>query len=140
MSVARPGPRGRTRARVLIVSHDATVRGHLHRTLQARGLHVSTVGDPFDALAALPGTTASIDVAIVDTHLPGLSGWDVLTYLRIASPGTSLVRLQSLGTEVPTEFAGLDVSVLTKPVQSAELLRAVGTLLVRRGQGNGRGR
>ena len=84
---------------------------------------------PLAALAELNGTAGSLAVAVVDTHLPGLSGWDLLTFLRITSPETSLLRLQTSGTEVPPEFARLGVSVLTKPVQPGDLIRAVGRLL-----------
>jgi CheY-like chemotaxis protein len=135
MSVSKPGrSRGRNRTRVLVVSPDAIVRAEVHRTLRAQGLDVTAVGDAFEALAALArlnGSAASTKIAIVDTHLPGFSGWDLLRYLRISLPGTSLLRLDVAGTDVPIEFASLDVSVLTKPVRPADLLRTVQKLLVR---------
>ncbi len=102
--------------------------------LRAQGLDVAAVGDAFEALAALArlnGSGASTKIAIVDTHLPGFSGWDLLRYLGISLPGTSLLRLEVLGTDVPVEFARPDVAVLTKPVQRSDLLRTVHKLLAR---------
>jgi len=135
MSVSKPGrSRGRNRTRVLVVSHDAIVRAEVPRTLRTQGLDVIAVGDAFEALAALArlnGSAASTGVAIVDTHLPGFSGWDLLRYLRISLPGTSLLRLEVFGTGVPLEFTRLDVAVLTKPVQRSDLLRTVRKLLIR---------
>ena len=133
MSVSDPGrSRGRNRTRVLVVSHDAIVRAEIQRTLRAQGLDVTALGDGFEALAALArlnGSAASTGVAIVDTHLPGFSGWDLLRYLRITLPGIRLLRLEVTGTDVPIELASLDVPVLTKPVRPYCLRRAVWKLL-----------
>ncbi|MGH7518591.1 MAG: response regulator [Gemmatimonadales bacterium] len=138
MSVSKPGrSRGRNRTRVLVVSHDAIVRAEIQRTLRAQGLDVTAVGDAFEALAALArlnGSAASIRIAIVDTYLPGFSGWDLLRYLRISLPGTPLLRLEVAGTDVPLEFATLDVSVLTKPVRPSGLLSAMRRLLTSPGE------
>jgi CheY-like chemotaxis protein len=113
MSVAKPGrSRGRSRTRVLVVSYDAIASATIRKTLSAQGLAITAVGDAFEALAALArlnGSAASTGVAIVDTHLPGLSGCDLLTFLRIWLPGTSLLRLEVVGTDVPIEIARLGV-------------------------------
>jgi len=133
MSIARPRrARGRNGTHVLIVSHDAAVRAHLPAMLRSKGLDVTVVGDAFEALAVLaqPGSSAaSTALAIVDTYLPGLSGWDLLRYLRISLPGTALLRLDVAGTDASMELAQLGVPAITKPVRPSELLRMVRRLL-----------
>jgi DNA-binding response OmpR family regulator len=133
MSVVTPGrSRGRNRTRVLVVSSDASVRAEISRALGAQDLDVTAVEDAFAALAGLArlnGSAGSTGVAIVDTHLPGLSGWDLLRHLRIWLPGTPLIRLEVRGTEVPLEGARLRIPVITRPVRLPDLLLAVRTLL-----------
>jgi DNA-binding response OmpR family regulator len=133
MSVATPGrSRGRNRTRVLVVSSDASARTEISRALGAQDLDVTAVEDAFAALAALArlnGSAPATGVAIVDTHLPGLSGWDLLRHLRIWLPETPLLRLEVAGTDVPLEGARLGIAVMAKPVRPPDLLLAVRTLL-----------
>src|SRR5262245_48849045 len=77
MAEARLEPPG-----VLLVEDDDLVRHTLQRTLEAAGFRVWTAGDGPGAVELFRGHHRSIHVALLDCHLPGFSGIEVLRALR----------------------------------------------------------
>jgi response regulator RpfG family c-di-GMP phosphodiesterase/serine/threonine protein kinase len=122
------------RDRVLLIDDDPGVRGLMRAALGDR-YEVREAEDGDAALAEL--TRDPPDLAVVDVHLPGLSGADLLARVRSAAPDR--VRVLLVSGEVPAEaLGGLTVSeagaddFLPKPFSPGDFLSRVRTLLLRR--------
>lgn len=121
----RPGPRALPR--LLLVDDDPALRALLLATFPA---------DEFDVLDAPDGERAlelaaasPFDVVVLDWHLPGLSGGDVLRELKARSPAPSVVVLTA--NSAAGDAASLADAFLTKPFSPVQLLRAIEALLNR---------
>jgi len=78
--------RARVRSMQILVADDHVAnRMVLERMLQKAGHHVVTVDNGEDALSALEA--GGYAVAIVDLHMPGVSGLDLLRELRMMEAG-----------------------------------------------------
>jgi len=75
--------------RVLFVDDEAPIRDVMRLELPRFGHEVTVCEDGKAALAALEKNT--FDAAIVDLRMPGLSGWDVITHVKKASPETEVI-------------------------------------------------
>jgi CheY-like chemotaxis protein len=75
---------------VLVVDDDAQVRGLLVALLRPRGYQVETASSAEEAQERLK--TLRPDVLLLDLHLPGKSGQEVLAHLR-ADPLTRLLPI-----------------------------------------------
>ncbi|MCY7353841.1 MAG: response regulator [Lysobacter sp.] len=80
--------RVRVRAMQVLIADDyAANRMVLQRLLQKAGHRVVAVEDGEEALSALEAS--DYDVVIVDLHMPGISGLDLLRQLRVMEAGSS---------------------------------------------------
>ncbi|GAA5009005.1 response regulator [Pseudoluteimonas lycopersici] len=80
--------RARVRSMQVLVADDHVAnRMVLQRMLQKAGHHVVTVDNGNDALSALEA--GGFSLAIVDLHMPGVSGLDLLRELRVMEAGSS---------------------------------------------------
>jgi putative two-component system response regulator len=117
--------------RVLVVDDEPAVRGLLAALLRPRGYQVETAGSAEEAQVRLKSILP--DVILLDLHLPGRSGQDVLTQLR-ADPTTRLLpiimitggatdedRLRAMAEGV-TDF-------VAKPFVTEELLARIQSLV-----------
>ena len=119
--------RARVRSMQVLVADDHVAnRMVLQRMLQKAGHGVVTVDNGDDALSALEA--GGFSLAIVDLHMPGVSGLDLLRELRVMEAGSS--------TRTPVVVLSADVtpesiqrcreagaySFLPKPVVAARLL------------------
>jgi two-component system sensor histidine kinase RpfC len=119
--------RARIRSMEVLVADDHVAnRMVLQRMLQKAGHHVVTVGNGNDALSALE--VGGYDVAIVDLHMPGVSGLDLLRELRVMEAGSSSrTPVMVLSADVTPESiqhceqAGAR-AFLPKPVVASRLL------------------
>lgn len=114
---------------VLVVDDDVTIR-LLHRAvLERAGFSVTDVEDGAAALAAIDA--GGIELVLLDSRMPGMSGIEVLAELR--RQGASLpVILVTGATETADRVAGLEAGAddyITKPVDPRELLARVRALL-----------
>lgn len=127
-----PFIRHRTRVRslrVLIADDLAANRTVLTRILERAGHRVHAVDDGESALDQLE--TESFDLTILDMHMPGLSGLDVIRQLRFMEAGggrlTPAIVLSADATVQAAEAAN-DAGArafLTKPVVVAKLLETI---------------
>jgi DNA-binding NtrC family response regulator len=114
---------------VLVIDDDATWRVTLEWWLERGGFRV--VGLSQKEWLTRAAEPPSVDVVVVDIHVPGLDGLEVLTLLRRRWPNVPVI--------VTTAFGGADVAdlarrrgatgYLEKPFRMAELiteLRRVG--------------
>jgi len=119
--------------RVLVADDQQANRTVLMRILERAGHKVQQAGDGEEALDQLESD--NIDLAIVDMHMPRLSGLDVLRQLRYMQAGASrrtpVIVLSADATAQAArdaEEAGAP-AFLTKPVMVARLLETIADLI-----------
>lgn len=101
--------------RVLVVEDELNSRRILHRYLVRLGLEVSVAEDVPGALELLSAT--DYDLVVTDLKLPGASGVDLLTEIRVRSPGTRAI-LMSGHADVQAASAAIERGIdhlLLKP-------------------------
>ena len=113
---------------VLVADDEPDVREVLAEALQRRGYTVSTAGDGEEAVAAL--RSADIDLAVLDLHMPRLSGYDVIRFVRTEGPRMDLpiVVLTGAVDQLDSlELLGASV-LLAKPTDIRTLVAEVEVL------------
>jgi CheY-like chemotaxis protein len=121
----------RAGARILIVEDEIAVREVLVDLLAGRGHEIVACEDGTSAVARLGG--GPFDLALLDLSMPGLSGWDVATRIRAASPRTPIVLITGWGDQIdPSEarLRGID-AVVPKPFDLEEVAAVVDSALAR---------
>jgi two-component system C4-dicarboxylate transport response regulator DctD len=108
----------------LVVDDDGLSRSLATRTLAAAGFEVVQARDGFQAIAILSRQASDISLAVVDTEMPGLHGWEVIRYARRKAPRIRVLRLGRRDDAVPApEYRPLEsVPSLSKPFTPARLL------------------
>ncbi len=115
------------RLRVLVIDDDPVVCETMRLVLRGSGFVVEVVSEASRALAA--ALAFRPDVALVDGHLDGMTGVDVVRALR-GEPASSAIRIVALsGSEERTllaemKSAGAD-AFLTKPASLDALLASL---------------
>ncbi len=122
---------------VLVVDDEPEIAESLSAFLfRQEGYHVDVVSDGRDAirfLQATVGTSTEIDLVLLDMRMPGLSGLDVLDWIR-NHPDLQYTRVVLLtaatGSQEKVEAlsAGAD-DYITKPYYMRELLARIKTIL-----------
>ena len=121
---------------VLVVDDNATNRHILREVLAGWGMRPAEAADGREALEALRNAAAAgepFPLALLDSHMPGLDGFDLAGRVRQDPDlaGCTLVMLTSAG--LPEDVArcrevGVD-AYLMKPVKQSDLLAVVLTAL-----------
>ena len=117
---------------VLVVDDDVDVQDVLALCLREAGFEVATVGCGSDALVVAHQT--EFDVAIVDLHMPGLSGMDTARRVKDLTPDTEIIIL----TGHPSVTSSIDAihervfDYICKPIEITVLTRAVQRAVERR--------
>jgi FixJ family two-component response regulator len=115
---------------ITIVDDDEAVRHSLQALLEAAGLSVDVypTGEDFLASAdAAGGTAGRTSCLILDLHLPGLDGVQILERLRDAGDTTPVILISARfdpATRVRADRAGALV-LLEKPLREAALLDGI---------------
>jgi len=107
--------------RLLIVDDDDLLRQALARRFERQGLAVTTAANGAEAVAR--AEAAQHDVALLDLHLPDMSGIDVLARLKEIQPELEALMLTAHGS-IETAIQAMRrgaYDYLTKPVNPAEL-------------------
>ena len=107
---------------VLVIDNDPRILDGMRLLLEGWGCRVRTLSGSAD-LAALAPVTPPPDLAFVDYHLTGETGFDLIGQLRQRhGEGMPAVLLTAdRSAEVRQEAVRLDVPVLNKPVKPAAL-------------------
>jgi DNA-binding NtrC family response regulator len=111
----------RVAIKLLIVDDDEDLRQDLSQLFRRLGHHVTAVSNGEDALVKAAQTR--FDVALLDLHLPGMSGIDVLVQLKERQPELEALMLtahSSIETAVEAMKRGA-YDYLTKPFRAADL-------------------
>ncbi len=114
--------------RVLLVEDDDPLRGCLGEFLASRGLDVAATA--FGTEAIQLALTQRFDFSILDFHLPGMTGLEVLNAIRRVRPLPSIMMsgLASAEEARAAQQAGV-FTFLRKPLDLAELRRTVDLLV-----------
>lgn len=116
------------RPRIAIVDDEPRVRTAIGRLLNLADYDVALFASGDEFLGAL--LSGYPDCAILDIHMPGLSGLDVQAALRAASIDIPVVFITASGDpQVRQRVLATGVDVLTKPFSNNQLLSAVGTAM-----------
>jgi two-component system sensor histidine kinase/response regulator len=120
-------------AALLIVDDDAALRDVLYELFSGEHL-CHTAGTAEQALTYLESET--YDLAIIDISLPGMSGLELLTQVRLRHPATSAIVISGIDYQQHTgdliRLGAFDY--LIKPFQLEEIEESVGCALARRAQ------
>lgn len=116
--------------RVLVVDDEAHMARSIRRVLKKEGYEVKTASDGFRAGTYL-GTFAPA-VVTLDLQMPGLTGFDVLSFIRQTS-GLDKVRILVVSglddTKLEEAMAEGADAVLQKPFRNEELIAKVNSLM-----------
>lgn len=122
---------------MLVTDDDAGVLDLVAGHLRGSGMDVVAVGTGEEALDRL--RAGGVEVAILDVHLPGIGGLDVLRTLRSEQSSVAVILLTAAGSEVD-RVVGLELGAddyVVKPFSVRELEARVKAVLRRNGRGSG---
>jgi PAS domain S-box-containing protein len=121
-------------ARVLFVDADANVAFVGRSLLEGLGHQVTTAANGVQALELFSQGPGEFDLVIVDEAMPGMTGSQLSTELRLLRPGLPVIVASGQGLPGGALFSD-DASVvyLRKPFDAAELSRALSEALAARG-------
>jgi DNA-binding NtrC family response regulator len=107
--------------RLLIVDDDETLRQTMARRFQRDGMTVTCAADAEEALAKTGHQRC--DVALLDLHMPGINGIELLGKLKERLPDLEAIMLTAHGS-IETAIQAMKLGAydyLTKPFQFPEL-------------------
>jgi CheY-like chemotaxis protein len=112
--------------RILIVEDHPTMREALRLVLQREDLEIVEAGDGTSALALARSDPP--DLILLDLHIPGISGEDVLAELKAdpATAGARVIVVTATGEEGRARALAVGADAyFTKPFSPIALLQAV---------------
>lgn len=121
--------------RILVVEDEHALNRVLTKHLKNKGYSVDSCEDGRSALDYL--VSAEYDVVLLDVLLPGMTGWDILSWIRQRGMDVSVLMLTALDS-TEDKVRGLDAGAddyLTKPFALEELMARI-RLLVRKKSGS----
>lgn len=124
-----------TRATILLVEDDRSIRRYLEVILQRAGYSVIVAADGLEAMKAALSST--IDAVVTDAIMPHLNGYELCRFLRRHPKLGQLPLILLSGVDQATQqqtSSGADEAdvYLSKPIRPEELTGCIERLLVRR--------
>ena len=121
-------------SRILIVEDEKHLADGLRFNLEAEGYEVRVVDTGEAALEALAAEPEAFDVMVLDVMLPGKSGFEVISELRMGGQFVPTLMLTARGhpDDILQGFAAGVDDYLTKPFDLAILFARIRGLLRRR--------
>jgi len=110
---------------VLVVDDEEAITYIFRRYLEAAGYRVSTAQDGVEALALFD--TEEVDALVTDARMPRMNGQELIAQLRPRHPGLPIAVVSAYPMEIGPSTQRL--RVLSKPIEGAALVAAVGELL-----------
>jgi two-component system phosphate regulon response regulator PhoB len=122
-------------ARVLVADDDPVTRELIIYKLEAEGYDTVFAEDGTSALAL--AREQAPDIAVLDVHMPGMSGFDVCRMLR-ADPGVARIPVIMLTAsvqeaDISTGFDSGADDYVPKPFSPRELVSRIQAVLARAG-------
>lgn len=110
--------------RILLADDDADLAAILAQRLRQAGLEVEVVTDGEQAVRAVEASVGKLDLAILDYHMPGLTGAEACARIRASGRALPVILLTSVSEKAVAEKAmqaGVTAYVL-KPPRVEDLL------------------
>jgi len=115
---------------VFVIEDDEGVRASTRALLEASGFAVRTFASAEDLLAA--GTAGEAGCFVLDHHLSGITGIDLVETLRAQGLQTPAIMMTSNGTQLAVRAAKVGVTaVLRKPLAGDALAEWLDRILPR---------
>ena len=114
---------------IAILDDDHSVRTAISRLLKTAGMDVVSYASSMGLLNSIEAE--GFDCVVLDLQMPGMTGMDVLSYLRHANIRTPVVIITAhdeIGSPAACLAAGA-AAYLRKPLDADELIRAIGTAI-----------
>ncbi len=111
---------------VIVVDDDQAVCHSLRFALEIEGYRVQLYHDADAVLADRAGAVASDACLVVDYHLPGMNGLDLVQQLRREEPGMTAILITTGPSErVRSAAEGAGVVIVEKPLLGNALAEAI---------------
>ncbi|MEY2669441.1 MAG: hypothetical protein RJA59_2079 [Pseudomonadota bacterium] len=112
--------------KVLVVDDEPAIRRSVVRAFQRAGWTAVEAGEGAAALSAFDSSPGDVAVLVVDLHMPGMSGLELVQRLRERDPELPVVLMSGYSEErIPAEVLANRVTAFVgKPFESAELMGA----------------
>lgn len=123
-----------TRATIVLVDDESSIRRTIVRTLERNGFAVVEVATAEEGLRIFTEHRLPIDLAIIDLVMPGMSGMDLAAELIREYPKVPILYTSGYAGSVAMETIARSSpdAVLAKPFTQEVLLERVQLLLGRR--------
>ncbi|WP_334175379.1 response regulator [Pseudoxanthobacter sp.] len=119
------GSRPSAQRSVIVVDDDQAVCHSLRFALEIEGYRVQLYYNA-DAVLAARGAAASEACLVVDYHLPGMNGLDLVQQLRRRTPGMNAILITTGPSErVRTAAEDAGVVIVEKPLLGNALAEAI---------------
>lgn len=112
-------------ARLLVVDDEESVRNLLQRILEGAGYQVTTAADGKEALYKV--SLGEAEIVLMDIHMPGMSGIEVLHKISADSPDCCVIMVTAV-TDVDTAVEALKIGAydyITKPFDRDDVVQKV---------------
>jgi signal transduction histidine kinase/CheY-like chemotaxis protein len=122
----------RPNAPVLVIDDEPGVRDVIATTLRREGYRVTTCASGRDGIARFDAQP--FDLVVTDLGMPGLTGWDVATHVKLRSPATPVVLVTGWGDRMtPEEVQARGIDFLVSKPFGLDEIRAVARRALSRG-------
>jgi two-component system response regulator FixJ len=108
---------------VLVVDDDAAVRKSIKFVLELEGFEVRAFSSAHDLL--MEESMPSPSCLVVDYHMPGMNGLELVARLRERNAALPAVLITSPDDKLRNRAAAFGISMVDKPMLGGHLLNAV---------------
>lgn len=116
--------------KILVLEDESSIRSFIKVNLKKNGFEVVEAASGEEALEKLDG---SVDLALMDVMLPGISGFEVCKRAREQYPSLGIIMLTAKGQE-ENRIEGLELGAddyIVKPFSPKELVARINALVRR---------
>jgi PAS domain S-box-containing protein len=112
---------------ILLVDDEELLRCAVAKMLRGRGFSVLEAGDGRVAVELFRAHAAEVDLVLLDSTLPGLSGREIFAEIKQMRPRIKAIVASAYGREVAVAGMkeGASLNYLRKPYQIDELIHAI---------------
>lgn len=110
---------------ILVVDDERSIVKMIGRQLQKAGYGSVCLDDPEQAIKFFMGNYRALDLAILDVHMPGMTGIKMAEKIFEIEPTFPVILITSALNGIEIETDNNVKSVLKKPIPREELLDTV---------------